>query len=184
VKDSYPGVALLTAEATVYGKRLVDSLWYTVGYPLWMLARYGSPQGFGEDTTFYTKPNPYLPNGTLTIGQGGVVLWTNMMYLWPDDSLDVEFDDPTNVLSTTVTFNDGFGQQVTIPADAGGNIPSFPRAPFVFSEGYYYFTYSSVSTRARRFPQPGTYHWVSQHQGIDGRVVVVSNDSLKRPTLR
>jgi hypothetical protein len=182
INANAPGVVLLTAEATVYGVRRVDSVWYTVGYPLLLIASYGVGEQFQFDIP--TQPRNRLPLGTLTIGQGGVVLWGNSLLNVADDSMDVEFDDPTDVagLPTTMTFKGLFS--IVIPAGSGGNIPAFPATQWTGPDAFnlHYITYDSVSSKARLFPKPGTYHWVGRHQGVEGTVIVVSNDSL-RPTL-
>jgi hypothetical protein len=183
VVANFPGVVMLTAEATIYGKRRVDSLRYLVGYPLRMTTVYGvagiSPvliPPLGETNT--------LSLGTLTIGQGGAVLWSNSTGFVTDDSLDIVFDDPTHVagLSASILFQSDFGK-LEVPAGPGGNIAAFPAAvpqnlcpdcdppiPLVM--------FDSVTSRARVFPQPGTYHWSSPRQGIRGTVIVISNDSI------
>jgi hypothetical protein len=116
------------------------------------------------------------------IGQGGVVLWGNSLLNVADDSMDVEFDNPADVagLPATMTFRGQLGS-IVIPAGSGGDIPAFPAAQWTGPDAFdiYYITYDSVSSKARLFPKPGTYHWVGRHQGVAGTVIVVSNDSLQ-----
>jgi hypothetical protein len=177
-----PGVVLLTAEATVFGKRRVDSLRYTVGYPLQVLCFYG----LGQFRVVRGKPIPDSTNtlslGTITVGQGGAVMWGNGVAVTTDDSLDVQFDDTTGIegLPALTTFK-GRVLNINIPPGLGGNIPAFPAAPVGNYIIYKTVLYDSTTSKARLFTQPGTYHWVSRHQEIAGIVRVVANDSLQKP---
>lgn len=191
VSGNAPGVVLLTAEATVYGTRKIDSLWYTVGYPLRVIFDYGIGEFIPVLSGILAK-NLALPNrqtlGTLTIGQGGVVLWGNTIMHQADDSLDVQFEDTTNVagLATPMTFPNISGlAAIPLSAGLGGNIPPFRATiPKVVNPAAApnnrrtTLIYDSTSSRARRFPVPGTYRWHSVHQGISGTVVVVADSSL------
>jgi hypothetical protein len=178
-----PGQALLKAEATVYGKRLEDSLWYTAGYSLGAVYAYGIP-AFSSFVLPQSLVNTWA-TGTVRIAQGGAVLWGNSITGQADDSLDVQFDDSTAVAGLTVAkqfLGLALGNLVTIPAGSGGNIMAFPAAVVTHDTvgNFYYLRYDSLTAEARVFPQPGTYHWVSRHQGISGNVVVIANDSIKR----
>lgn len=177
-----PGVVLLTADATVYGKHKIDSLWYTVGYPLRVVCNYG----VGE---FAQTPVPlsvnYLSLGQLQVGVGGAVLWANTTVGQPDNSLDIQFDHTTGIagLPDLTTFPELFGV-IPIPAGPGGNISAFPAVVpvvlYVFQgKTYRQVAYDSYTSRARVFTRPGTYRWSSQRQGISGTVIVVSNDSVQ-----
>jgi hypothetical protein len=184
VNANAPGVVLLTAEATVYGTTRVDSLWYTVGYPLQGFYSYGLGEMFFNSNKGPLPTTNALSVGTLTVGQGAAVLWGNSVAALADDSLDVQFDASTGVvgLSAPATFTGVNNHAIKIPAGSGGNIPAFPAETVsVIHFGrlmIYQLYYDSLTSKARVFSRPGTYHWVSKHQGIAGNVVVVSNDSL------
>jgi hypothetical protein len=175
-----PGVVLLTAETTVYGKHVIDSVWYTVGYPLRLVCSYG----IGEivyNPELASVPANFLTLGQLTIGQGGAVLWGNSIQGTADDSLDIAFDRTTGIvgLTTTASFP-GVTGAITIPPGPGGNIPAFPAATLEpFFGGLEVLTFDSVTSKARVFTQPGTYQWTSQRHQVAGTVTVVSNDSLR-----
>jgi hypothetical protein len=182
INASSPGVVLLTAEATVYGRRLVDSLWYTVGYPLRVLCSYGSGEFVitGLDGPM-TLPANFLSIGQLVIGQGGAVLWGNSIQGSGDDSLDIQFDDTTGIVG--IPAPTGFAHYastipIAIPAGPGGNIPAFPAAKLTPYFTFRVILYDSTTSKARMFTQPGTYHWMSPRRGISGTVTVVPNDSL------
>jgi hypothetical protein len=187
IKSNAPGVVLLTAEATIYGRHHVDSLWYTVGYPLRVICSYGAGEG-------WLIVSPQLPAnslslGDLVVGQGGAVLWGNSTHGMPDDSLDIQFDDTTGIvgLPTAATFPGVLfiSSSRTVPPGPGGNIPPFPAAVLQSNLGIFHFkgiVYDATTSKARMFIQPGTYHWSSVKQGIAGTVTVVSNDSLRPPT--
>jgi hypothetical protein len=105
-----------------------------------------------------------------------------------DDSLDIQFDPTTGIVGlTTETQFPGYLQiPITIPPDSGGNIPSFPAAKTIINWndfGLNVLMYDSVTSKARVFTKPGKYRWFSKHQGVDGTVVVVPNDSLRRPAV-
>jgi hypothetical protein len=180
------GVVLLTAEATVYGRRRVDSLWYTVGAPLRVVCSYGT----GEYEIFVGSGGISAPTtnslslGALMVGQGGAILWGNSTHGFSDDSLDIQFDDTMGIagLIAPTTFWGRLGPIIS-PEGRGGNIPAFPAAvqiTYVEYPGWIDVFYDSTSSRARLFTRPGTYHWSSVHRGIHGTVTVVSNDSLHR----
>ena len=179
VMANKPGVALLTAEATVYGRRRVDSLWYTVGYPLRLLTQYGVGEFYAYP---FTLPANYLGVGSLQVGLGGAVAWGNTTVGTTDNTLDIEFDRTTAIEGVPEgTAFPGFFGNITLQATAGGNIPAFAAAiPLV--EGIQYVTthiqLDSSCVRGRFFTQTGTYSWSSQHQPISGTVTVIPNDSL------
>ena len=177
-----PGVVLLTAEATVYGRRTVDSLRYTVGYPLRVLWTYGVGQLY--QASAFPIPDNHVALGQLTVGQGGAILWGNTTQGKPNNSLDIQFDDTTGIvgLSESTSFSGNIGP-VLIPAGTrGGSIPAFPAAtlekiPFG-KDMLNKIVIDSTTSRARMFTRPRVYHWSSVMQGISGTVTVVSNDSL------
>jgi len=182
-----PGVVLLRAEATVYGTRLTDSLLYVAGYPLRIICWYGTGDYFVKLDPAANVPPPPTTNvfslGSLVVGQGGAVLWANSIAGTPHDSLDIQFDRTTDIggVPTPIQFPDGLGP-IVIPADSGGNIPAYPAAvEDTLSFGDITFLtkiYDSTTSKARTFTRPGTYQWRSDLQGIQGTVMVVSNDSL------
>lgn len=177
-----PGVVLLTAEATVYGRRKVDSLWYTVGYPLRILWTYGVGQLYQLKSI--PIPDNYVALGQLTVGQGGAILWGNTTQGKPNNSLDIQFDDTTGIvgLSESTAFSGMLGPIMILAGTRGGNIPAFPAAPIVEipfgTETLNRVGLDSTTSKARTFTQPRIYHWSSVLQGITGTVTVVSNDSL------
>jgi hypothetical protein len=180
-----PGVVLLRAEATVFGTRLTDSLWYVVGYPLRLICAYGTGEYFlNADPTAGVSPVPatnVLSLGQLMVGQGGAVLWGNSIVGTSHDSLDIQFDRTTGVggVPTPIEFQSIYGlQTIEIPAGHDGNIPAFPAAPQVDMFGFHTKLYDATTSKARVFTQAGTYQWHSTLQGIQGTVMVISNDSL------
>jgi hypothetical protein len=174
------GRVLLTAEATVYGRRQVDSLWYTVGWPVEGLVQYG-----GIESYVYSPPD--LPNrlqqgADIVINQGGMVIWVNSTWGRTDNSLDVQFDDTTAVAGlqemTDVSLQ-WWGDVVTVPPDAGGNILPFGTIVPVFDGYGNYFIDGPDNVRVRIFSRVGTYHWHSLRQGIMGTIHVLANDAIK-----
>ena len=181
VTANQPGVVLLTAEATVYGKRRVDSLWYVVGYPLRVVVSYGT----GELSNYVGPGNPlpsnYLTRGAVEVGQGGAVLWGNSIDGTTHDSLNIHFDDSTRIsgLADTAQFPGLYGP-FKIPPGSGGNIPAFPAGVQFLSNTFVTLLYDSTSSKARVFTEPGIYQWSSTLQGISGTVTAISNDSVFR----
>jgi hypothetical protein len=95
----------------------------------------------------------------VTIRQNGYVFWSNLT----PDSVDVTFDDATNVQLIP--------QACASPVFAAnycqaGNISAFSSAGGFFQ-----------STRGRQFPVPGVYPYHSTRTGKTGRVVVVADQS-------
>lgn len=163
------GTVVLTAEATVYGKRLTDSLSYTVGLPLQKFINYGAACAGGApgSTPFCLKPS--LPNklqygGNLVVSVGANIVWANSMWQTTKDSLDVVFDDTNGV--------EGLSRMETIAGvafqpDVGGNIPAFGTITCLF-----FCRFNAVDLRVRKFTKPGTYHWHSQIQNVSGTIEV------------
>ncbi len=135
------GQVTIIARTTVYGVAKVDSLRFTVGMPVT-----GSIRIDGPPYAFFPKVD--------TIAMGGAVIWTN----YTGDSVDVVFEDPSNVKADFIFC--GCGEQ------EDGNIGPF--AAYVPEEDPPEETYVS-----RSFPVPGVYNYRSTITGQTGQIVVV-----------
>jgi len=143
------GTTRLYTETSVYGVQKVDSLTFTVGNAIFAQVEIDQRQVAGQSGT------AYFALGTLTVGQGAIVLWRNQSHL----PIDVTFDDPSHVAAVTDTL---FG---IIPPSGGGDIPVF--AAMDSTGGA-----NGVGFRARRFPVPGTYTYRSTLYGSSGKIIV------------
>ena len=175
------GATMLYAEATIYGVRRVDSLPYTIGYPIAMSIEVLSKAG---------STTPYFSPGTVTINVGGTVAWYSAV---PNgQSVDVTFDMPSaahatdsayfaNVLPiNTYGWYNGAAIPAVIPTEGGGNIPNIVFDSVCVGDifennhcgnyaGFYYVGH------ARTFPTVGSYPYHSTYYGITGVVNVVRN---------
>jgi plastocyanin len=141
------------ATATAYGITKVDTLPYTIGYPL-------------DDALTVT---PALNSAGKTVG----VFVPDKMILGPGASVlfanpsapptDVTFDNPANVDSSSTW----------CPAAAivpwlcsSGNIPAFAHAPNDSTGASW--------NRVRQFPVPGTYNFHSTISGAKGTIVIMT----------
>ncbi|HWZ57800.1 MAG TPA: hypothetical protein VNW46_02400 [Gemmatimonadaceae bacterium] len=145
-----PGNVTFYATTTMYGVSKSDSLPFTIGEPTAVLV----------DVRAYTPtasraPVSYFEPGTIVIGVGGAVVWTNIS----GQNADVAFDDSTDVQAAAVLFYGFF----PIPATGAGNIPPFPSGVGIASR---------PSTRARSFPKPGTYSYHSRLYNTTGTIIV------------
>jgi hypothetical protein len=182
------GKVLLTAEATVYGKSLTDSVLYVVGWPLVQIIKYGGRwQGvgsFGKQNQF-DLPNRLQTVGNLVVGQGGAVIWQNQTFGLADDSMDVQFDDTVGIRGPTVSTSISgliplfppFASPY--PPDPNANIPAMGSVQgFEVIPGFFIYSVNANSSAIRYFTRTGTYHWRSIRRGVSGSVRVVSNDSI------
>jgi hypothetical protein len=187
------GAVLLTAEATVYGRNKTDSIRYVVGWPLIQKVMYGSViiingVGPGCPCTSVTPPNKMISSANTdgyVIGQGGAVLWINQTMGFPNDSMDVQFDDTVGVRGPTVptTINSialfpfpPFGFQY--PVDPNADIPALGTIQQISFAGFLLYSSNASNSAIRFFTQSGTYHWHSLRRGLSGTIHVVSNDSI------
>lgn len=173
------GRVLLTAEATVYGRRTVDSLWYTVGWPTAAVVKYGS---YLANSSLPVLPNTFQLGDSVVVGQGGKVFWVNHTEESADNLLDVVFDDPTAAGATPDSsyLASPFYGIYSLPPDVGGNIPAFATLPptVFFDPNEPFWIDTATNIRVRTFPRVGVYHWHSLHQKINGTVTVKSNSSI------
>jgi hypothetical protein len=142
------GEATIYATTTAYGVTKTDSVRYVIGPPI-----------YGEVSV--TSP-PYAFGPSVdTISTGGVVKWKN----GTTGSLDIVFDDPTNVLVDPLcTLN-----------CAAGNIEPFLATDSVESCGKLSCSWSSVpAERTRKFQVAGVYPYHSTVTQQTGQVVVIS----------
>ncbi|MCR4339461.1 MAG: hypothetical protein NUW01_06200 [Gemmatimonadaceae bacterium] len=151
-----PGSVRLVATTTAYGITRADTVSFRIGLPLIVdvLIR--------DSVLLATTPSPNLfTPGTVTIGTGGVVRWTNAT----TDSTDVTFDNPANVTAVPEWENCLF---FGAPCDAG-NI-----APFAWGGNFDDFSDLVMNLqRVRRFAAPGVYRYRSTRFGMAGTIVVV-----------
>jgi hypothetical protein len=186
-----PGVVLLTAEATVYGRSKTDSIRYVVGWPELQRIRYGYAVRLqtvaGIPVTPATPPNKFLEavSDVIVLGQGGAILWINTTMGFADDSMDVQFDDTVGVRGPTVptTINGvsefpfpPFGFQY--PVDPSANIPALGTIQQVSFAGFLLYSTNASNSAIRYFTRSGTYQWRSLRRGLSGTIRVVSNDSI------
>jgi hypothetical protein len=187
-----PGAVLLTAEATVYGKSITDTILYVVGWPLFQEIVYGygitTPIISGVPVSTATPPNQIrndFNTDDYVIGQGGAILWINQTMGLTDDSMDVQFDDTVGVRGPTVptTINTialfpfpPFGFQY--PVDPSANIPALGTIQQISFAGFLLYSTNASNSAIRYFTRSGTYHWRSIRRGLSGTIRVVSNDSI------
>jgi hypothetical protein len=177
---------MLHADAMIYGKAVVDSLRVTIGYPLMQKVNIDTSMATGRAVV------KGFPQDTAFVGVGGAVLWHNALFGVPNDSVDVEFTNPSNVqaLSSTMFGDPNFivnGQAVIVIgaealSDGGGNISPFPPPPPIpvvdSSVASFNIVIDSVSTHGRIFPVAGTYTYHSRFFPGFGVVKVVSNAAI------
>jgi hypothetical protein len=174
---------LLTAEATVYGRRMIDSLWYTVGWPVKDVVQVGAVESYLCDPP--TGANTLQHGAELSINQGGAVLWINSRWGSADDSLDVQFDEPAvaaGFSSETTVGVDQWGDQITVlPNDSGDIQPFGTIVPIPDGCGVNidYWIDGPDNVRVRTFPHVGTYHWHSVRQGVAGTIHVIANADVQ-----
>lgn len=148
---SLPGHVTFYATTTAYGITKADTLPFAFGYPI--------VGQVNEDSTGAFFPSEWI------IGTGGSIVWLpGFRFSHPPDTLDVVFDDSTQVAEDTL-FQCRCGT---------GNIPAF--ADSIGPDGYI----ASVAFRARSFPKPGTYTYHSHFTHATGKIIVTS--SVTPPT--
>ncbi len=156
-----PGVARIQAETWVYGVSKVDTLLFTVGWPLKFL-------NIDKPLTVCSAPgsHPFIDQLTklITVGPGAVIRWTNSTgKLFGEcasettvsdiKTIDILFNDPDNVLpSSVVSQNSGGGDILSLSGDTT-------------------LSYEERS-RFRRFLKPGTYIYRIEPLGISGTIIV------------
>jgi hypothetical protein len=156
VKTRFPGRVRTVVRTTAYGVTQADTALSTVTWPVEDVVRIGAGGAIIEPSELWIVPN-------------GVVLWQNRLR----DSVDVTFEDPTNVedpandpangtAATKCSFLESFGNPKICDAGdvlLGGFNPDDENSFFNS------FTY-------RQFPVPGVYRFRSTRTGATGRIVV------------
>src|SRR5690606_38254072 len=149
-----------------YGKTLIDSLIFAVGWPVAssipIVERYTSSGSIFLDFVYRD----------ITIGVGGCVAWINPNTV---HYMDVQFDDSTHI-SGPIAGADGNscpGFSSPDQLTTGGNI-----VPFRYEIRSFYSAY-----RARVFTVPGVYYYRSAKYGTSGvvRVCDEHNDTTCAP---
>jgi hypothetical protein len=167
------GAITVYASTWAYGVAKRDSLALTVGVPASAKIQVlpVTPTGSTRLTlTFWPQ--------IVTVTAGAVVTWVNPSLT---DSMDVVFDDPTNVDSAAFTnillkFGTGEGNIAPWVTDTTGEdsisakiCTRFGRVPPNCGSTFFR---SILPQRLRKFPVPGTYHYHSTKWEASGTIVV------------
>jgi hypothetical protein len=162
-----PGQARFVGRTMAYGVALVDTVVFTVTMPA------------GRSVVSYPiDGTPKLLPDDIRIAPFGLVVWGNYL----SDSMDIVFDDPTNVMEPTapvcerIAFFDFLMTDFGIPGsgpscNGGGNLLLPPRGIPDLDLGD---DGASRNYQTRQFPVPGVYPFHSVRTGLSGRVVVAS----------
>jgi hypothetical protein len=145
-----PGEVTFYATTTAYGVTQADTLPFTIGLPLLVTIEVRLQTTPAGDTTVLLPPATVL-------GVGGDILWDNPTAV----PVDVTFDDPSTIVQDDVLCS-FLGALAPEAFCTGGDI-----APFAIDTSGPF-----LSTRVRRFPVPGTYHYQSPLHGTTGTIVV------------
>lgn len=168
------GTVTVYAATWAYGVAMRDSVSFTVGFP-----RSATIQALPVTPTGTTHVLLKFWPQTIQVSPGAIISWTNASYT---DSMDVIFDDTTNVDSirfknlVRYRFGTGTGNIApwvldttgtdTITAKIcrrSGGLP--PNCGFLLD-------FSLLGIRQRLFPVAGTYHYHSAKWGSSGTIVV------------
>jgi hypothetical protein len=187
------GRVMVYADAVLYGQAVADSVLITVGYPQQSLVTIDTSMATGVPTV------KGFSIDTVFISPGGMVVWRNALYGMPNDSVDIEFADPTTVqpmvtnslynntpfagglYAGTYTYHSKYFVYSAVFPDGGGNIAPFGE-PAIYPDtvtGGLKTVYDSVSSRARRFPVAGTYEYHSRFFPGSAVVQVIPNSSIQ-----
>jgi hypothetical protein len=142
----------------VYGVYKSDTVEFSVGYPIFQI---NTLKLISSTAASFSLPD-------LTIGTGGVVLFTN----GTQSPIDIVFDDPTAPQGATpAQMKQGYGQiycltQFKCPttASVAGNILALPPLDTLRKH--------VVGFDVRRFPTPGTYPFHSSQLNASGVIHV------------
>lgn len=165
VTASRMGVVTLTATTSAYGVEKQDSLRFAITLPITQKIQVLSALPTGS-----TTPTLVFWPASVTVGVGAQVEWLNKSVT---DSIDVIFDDPTNVDSVPL-YDSGFGTgQGNIAPwwqdTVGTNAIS---AKIMAWLGGNCFGGEICQGRWRQFPVPGTYHYHSTLYPTSGTIIV------------
>jgi hypothetical protein len=159
-----PGPVTFHVEATVYGITMTDSLPYTVGPSL-----VAAEAILSRTPTNSTSPESYFSPQTVTIPQGGMVVWLNTS----GQMVDVVFDDSAAAQAVPPQWDPFmeilYGLDTPGNPNLSGNIAAF--APLDSTSAR-----DGVGVRIRYFPQLGTVNYHSALYGTTGTVVVVDSE--------
>jgi len=153
-----PGQVRFVAETNAYGIVRVDTVTYTITrpviYDVWVdMDKHDlMTDAFGG------------PLRDIRIPTSGMVLWFRSLFYGGTDTVDVVFDDPTNVVpppEAVCIFNFRFNRLPSSCAETG----NVQLRPGFFNSAF----------QIRQFPVPGTYTYHSPQFGIQGRIVVGSD---------
>ncbi len=156
-----PGPVRFVATMTAYGESFTDTLAYTIGLP-----GYARIFVLGPYDTQHSPVGSFSPD-SVRMGVGAVVEWWNFG-IPVGELMDMQFDNPgplESVPEGTSCANYG------VDCDGTGSIPSFgwPLDCNGDCSGEFF--------RARRFTQPGVYHYQSTIWGTHGVIVVVDEST-------
>ncbi len=148
-----PGRVAMVARTWAYGNTRADTITYTVTMPIAM-----SYSVLGLKVTFQSADG----SNEIKIAPNGIVGWASSMLV---DTVDVTFDDPTNVVMPPAAsmcdllpswvgpgFYCGAGNILLLPVPNG----------------------STDNTHFRQFPIPGIYPFHDTRTGASGRVIVTN----------
>lgn len=147
------GAGRIVAQTTAFGVRMVDTLRYRVGLPVFGSVSISSYVPAGSNVPVYT-----MSPAEVRIGVGGAVWWTNAT----EQLVGISFADPSAASESSI--RNGF---FSCPSSSG-EITSGDIAPFRYmSDG------SSSGCRQRAFATPGVYEYTSAAvPGVTGRIIV------------
>ncbi len=158
IPASLGGPVLITASTYAYGVSMTDTFTLEVGW--WISLAIGQP-AVAQMAVPGSPPVFNLKASRQDIGPGGSVYWENSSGQRPTDftgtllpfvSMDVLFDNPTDVLEAVGSNASGAGNILNIPGDSVLSVTN--------------------RRRYRRFAKPGEYRYTIQPFGFRGVVVV------------
>lgn len=153
ITGNHPGRVKFTASATAYGVTKADTVSFVIGYMVGAFTYIASQTDANGRAGWAFSPDK------MTLGPGGVVLFTNSTGI----RADITFDDPANV-GPAASYCNAF---ITYGCGSG-NIEGFGGDSTNLLENF----------RARSFSKPGTYTFHSKVLGISGTIVVVDESKL------
>ena len=152
------GYVPLVATMTAYGRSFADTVQYRIGLPAFTKVYIHGPlYAYVQYQVGSFDPD------SVTVGTGAVIEWWDAGRLEGTKS-DITFD-PVQAQALDSVPESSACTNYGVDCDGTGNVPPF--GP-VTGEDYW-----PTATRARRFTQPGVYHYTNTISGTHGVIVVV-----------
>lgn len=157
------GRVRIATRTTAYGISRADTAIFTVTMPL--SRDFAIKTGAAGVPVFDSRGQ-----NEVRIAPHGIVFWSNSL----GDTVDVTFDDPTDVNEPPATLCGTFPAVFGHPGNycGSGNV-LVPQVSSDTTGGSFLATMATL--RARQFPKPGVYPFHSVRTGATGRIVVTAN---------